>query len=107
LAEEMKTAFVCLSDYIAPEPLQLMIIILIYCGNFPITGTQDFLFAMAARFGNGAGGGDEVWTTSCTTQPSNLDENAGLQSVINDVIPSIIMVWSSSPVRGRGQRIHG
>jgi len=54
----MKTAFVCLSDYIAPEPLQLIIIILIYCGNFPITGTQDFLFAMAARFGYGSKGSD-------------------------------------------------
>jgi hypothetical protein len=64
LAEEMKTVFDCLSDYIAPEPLQLIIIILIYCGNFPITGTQDFLFAMAARFGHGAGGCVEVWTTS-------------------------------------------
>jgi hypothetical protein len=41
-----------------------MIIILIYCGNFPITGTQDFLFAMAARFGYGEDGCVEVWTTS-------------------------------------------
>jgi hypothetical protein len=45
-------------------------------------------------------------TTYCYPQIVNLDENAGLQTVFNDVIFSIIMIWITCFIRDQGQQIH-
>jgi hypothetical protein len=43
----------------------------------------------------------------CTTQPANLDEDAGFQSIIIDVLSSTIMVWIIRNMAFESVRVYG
>jgi hypothetical protein len=45
---------------------------------------------------------DTLSTSSCSPQIVNVDENARLQGIFNDVIPSINMISIHCSVSGRG-----